>query len=336
MHAARAVGAARAPTPMEATSAIDFTSKLEDLRRKHPQVKVPGDAWTWSLEELEAYFLSGGKTAAERKAMEKMTPQKRKSSEALDFEINDALTLLGQLTEGFSDASFQDALKQLQLQYPERKTKGHPDSSSYFEAFESLVLAVYVKVLPAFRLTPDWDGVREMNSKMKDALHHPKVKKVQEDMNTLMGLPRNALFTPPSKGSELFLYRPFADGPVPSYSRPLVEDEDGDEAHEFLVEDKETGELRPHGPTSLGQELWFLVVHKPAVVIREQPDEKAKMVGRKKAGKRLRVQTVKDGKWLQLHHSELVKLGVQQAWVLMDPVEAGLPPDQPLLERVPG
>lgn len=332
MHAARSVGAG--PTPMEATSAIDFTSKLEDLRRRHPQVKVPGDAWTWSLEELEAYFHSGGKTAAERKAA--MTPQKRKSSEALEFEIADALSLLGQLTECFADASFQDALKQLQLQYPERKTKGHPDSHSYFEAFESLVLSVYVKVLPVFSLTPDWDGVREMNSKMKDALHHPKVKKVQEDMNVLMGLPRNAQFTPPSKGSELFLYRPLADGPVPSYARPLVEDEDGDEAHEFLVEDKETGELRPHGPTSLGQELWFLVVHKPAVVIREQPDEKAKMVGRKKAGKRLRVQTVKDGKWLQLHHSELVKLGVQEAWVLMDPVEAGLPPDHPLLERVPG
>eukprot|EP00913_Durusdinium_trenchii_P030624 g28681.t1 len=39
------------------------------------------------------------------------------------------------------------------------------------------------------------------------------------------------------------------------------------------------------------------------------------MVGRKKAGKRLRIQSVKDGKWLQLHPSELVKLAAQEGWV---------------------
>mmetsp|Transcript_92530 Transcript_92530/g.167128 ORF Transcript_92530/g.167128 Transcript_92530/m.167128 type:complete len:206 (+) Transcript_92530:450-1067(+) len=202
------------------------------------------------------------------------------------------------------------------------------------QAFEAITLTVYAKVLPNWGLSPDWDGVREMIRRTADALNHPKVKKAQEEISVLMGLPRNATFTPPSKGAELILHRPNCDGPVPGFSRPLVQDEDGDEAHEFLVEDLATGDLKQQGPSAMEEELWFVVLQKPAVVIREAPDNEAKMVGRKKVAKRLRAQLVKDGKWLQLHHTELVRLGVQEAWVCMDPVESGLPADQPLLERV--
>ncbi|CAJ1333406.1 unnamed protein product [Effrenium voratum] len=329
---------------LEATSAIDFSAKLEDLRRKHPQVKVPSDAWTWKPEELEAWFASGGTSkvplatsAAAKEApapKEAATPKKRSHGEAFGFEIQEALQLQQQLLTAFSEAEFQENLKSLQAQYPERKTKGHYDSLAFFEAFNSLALTVYTKVLPDWKLQANWDGVREMLSKMQDALTHPKVKKVQEEINVTMGLPRNAIFAPPSKCSELFIFRPDGDGPVPGYALPLFQDEDGDEAHEFLVEDEETGELKVRGASSLEQEMWYQVNHKPAVMIREQPDEKAKMVGRKKAGKRLRIQSVKDGKWLQLHQSELVKLGVQEAWVVLDPVEAGLPAGAPLLEKV--
>jgi len=326
---------------MEATSAIDFTAKLEDLRRKHPQVKVPSDAFTWKPEELEAWFASGGTSktapapapAAPAPPAEAQTPKKRSHSKAFGYEVEEALQLQQQLLTGFSDPEFQENLKKLQAQYPERKTKGHYDSMSYFEAFNALAHTVYAKVLPDWKLAPNWDGVREMINKMSDALLHPKVKKVQEEINMMMGLPRNAQFVPPSKGSELFLYRPDGDAPVARSSLPLFQDEDGDEAHEFLIEDQDSGELKVQ-TSSLKQEMWYVVVHKPAVMIREQPDEKAKMVGRKKAGKRLKVQHVKDGKWLQLDNSELVKLGVQEAWVLMDPVEAGLPAGQPLLEKV--
>ncbi|CAK9037771.1 unnamed protein product [Durusdinium trenchii] len=168
-----------------------------------------------------------------------------------------------------------------------------------------------------------------------------KVRKLQEEINVMMGLPRNVCFTPPSQKSEFLLFRPAGDAPVPGYSLPLYQDDDGDEAHEFLDEDEETGELKPRGTDTLkpvggaeAEEVWYQVVHNPAVMIREQPDEKARMVGRKKAGKRLRIQSVKDGKWLQLHPSELVKLAAQEGWVVMDPVEAGLPAGSPLLEKV--
>lgn len=202
-----------------------------------------------------------------------------------------------------------------------------------WEAFESLTLSVHAKVMPQWGLSADWDGVREMISRMMEALKHPKVKKLQEEINILMGLPRNARFTPPSKGQEMFLYRPNADGPVPGPPRPMVVDEDGDEGHEFLVEDLETGELQRKGPTALDAEIWYQVLFKPAVVVREQPDEKSKMVGKKKAGKRVRVSRVVDGKWLQLHHSELVRMGVQEAWLLLDGEEIGMPGEK-LLERI--
>lgn len=318
-----------------ATSADDdFGVRLDELRKQHPTVDVPTEVWTWSVSDLEAFFSSGGTVRPRLAVRRSLTRTKRGADEvATEFEVGEALRLQGQLREAFKDDMFQDALKRLQRRYPERKTKGHPDGVAFFEAFEALTLSVHVRVLPSWGITADWDGVREMIARMAQALRHPKVRRTQEEINVLMGLPRNATFTPPTKGEELFLYRPNADGPVPGYPRALVRDEDGDEAHEFLVEDCETGTLQVRGPTALESELWYLVVHRPAV-IREQPDEKSKMVGRKKTGKRVRVQRVVGGKWLQLHHTELVRLGVTEAWVLLDGAESG-PAGQQLLERVP-
>lgn len=36
-----------------------------------------------------------------------------------------------------------------------------------------------------------------------------QVKKLQEEINVIMGLPRNAMFTPPSKSHDLFIFRRF-------------------------------------------------------------------------------------------------------------------------------
>lgn len=312
------------------TAAAEFKARLEALRRQYPNVEPPAEAGTWSLPDLEAFFGSEG--AWRPKARKSGTPKNKDDSMEVEYEVPEALQLQRQLREHFADSYFQDALKRLQLRYPSRKTKGHTDMSAYFEAFEALTLSVHAKVLPEWGLGADWDGVREMIARMAEALKHPKVKKMQEEINVLMGLPRNATFTPPTKGEDVFLYRPNRDGPVPGPTRPMIQDEDGDEAHEFLVEDHE-GELRQRGPTALDQECWYQVAHSPAVVIREQPDEKSKMVGRKKVGRRIRVQRVVDGKWLQLHHTELVKLGVQEAWVLLDGAEMGLAGQQ-LLTKV--
>mmetsp|Transcript_40877 Transcript_40877/g.121183 ORF Transcript_40877/g.121183 Transcript_40877/m.121183 type:complete len:313 (-) Transcript_40877:35-973(-) len=306
----------------------DFEHRLNELKMAYPSIEVPSEVWSWTIAQLDAYFASGG---AKRPEVDKSRTPKRKLN-GEEYDVQEALQVQQNLHRGFSDKCFQDALKALQRKFPDRKVKGHPDGAAYFEAFESLTLSVHAKVLPDYGLSPDWDGVRELISRMVDALRHPKVKKMQEEINVLMGLPRNAAFTPPGKGADMFIFRPNKDGPVPGFPRDMVRDEDGDEAHEFFVEDAD-GELKPRGPTAMEQEVWYQVVHTPAVVIREQPDEKSKMVGRKKAGKRLRVQQVKDDKWLQLHHSELVRLGVQEAWVLLDGAEMGLA-GQKLLEKV--
>jgi hypothetical protein len=313
------------------SDAVVFAARYELLKTKWPAVEVPGDIWSWSLPELEDFYESGGikrPKAPERKAG---PPRKRNPGE--EYSVQEALQLQGQLHDGFADAPFQDALKRLQTRYPQRKSKGHTDGTLFFEAFEALTLSVHMRVLPEWHLSADWDGVREMISLMTKALDHPKVRKKQEEINMLMGLPRDATFKPPTKGEDMFIYRPNRDGHVPGYPLDLVHDDDGDEGHEFLVEDRETGELRPCGPSALDQACWFEVVHKPAVVIRARPDVKSDMVGRKKFGKQVRVAKVVDGKWLQLHHSELPKLGAQEAWVLLDGAEQGLA-GETLLERV--
>lgn len=390
------------PGLMDAT---EFGVKLGELRRRHPSVEVPPDLQTWRREDVDAFFSTGGtwrpRTTSQQEQQSAPTPAKRKRSlEGNEYSISEALKIQSQLHEGFEDQAFQKELKQLQQRFPERKTKGHQDGAAYFEAFESLTLGVHARVLPEWGLTADWDGVRQMMSRMSEALRHPKVKKKQEEINVLMGLPRNAQFTPPTKCEEIFLYRPHGDGPVPGYLRPLSQDDDGDEGHEFFVEDIETGELRMHGspmapapaavlpgitarrslssvsgsrqggmPAGTGVvgatangngtaaangpavgaaagngaagarlgtqvgDCYYQVLHKP-VIIRGRPDTDATMVGRRKAGKRLRVQKVVDGKWLLLHTSEVEKLGVAEGWVLLDGGEVGLEGEK-LLERVP-
>lgn len=52
------------------------------------------------------------------------------------------------------------------------------------------------------------------------------------------------MMEPTGGTSSVFLYRPARDAQVPGYPLQLVEDDEGDRAHEFFVEDLETGEMR--------------------------------------------------------------------------------------------
>jgi hypothetical protein len=268
-------------------------------------------------------------------------PERTPEEQELQYSQDDAVDIQELLKKGFGQKNFQDGLKRIQSKYPERRTKGHRDMPAYFGAFENLTLAVFSSVLPKLpgKLEASWDGVRELNWRMEDALQHPKIQKTQEEINVLMGLPRNAIFQPPKREEELFVFHPECDAPVPSFTRPTVVDEDGDEGHEFFVEDPETGDLVTHGPTALedGKDgdsgCWYVVLHKPAVVLRAKASVKAEMVGRKKTGKSMRVQKVVDGRWVQLHSEELPRLGVTEAWAPIDGAEMGLP-GQPLLQKM--
>lgn len=351
---ARTTSAGEVPKARSKDQGPAFGKRFMELRKEYPTVEVPSDMWTYALSDLEAYFKSKGAEAAAGQPMppaadQAMPPadQERKSprssrkrkamgpppEDEMQYSPEEALDIQGQLQEGFGHRSFQDELRRLQDTFPKRKDKGHKDMASFVDAFENLTLSVFTSVLPRLKFDATWDGVREMIARMDDALKHPKVKKTQEEINVLMGLPRNAIFQPPRREQELFIFHPDCDAEVPSFTRPTVMDEDGDEGHEFFVEDPETGELKIQGPTALEDaDCWYVVLHKPSVVLRSKPDVKADMVGRKKTGKRVRVQRVVDNQWAQLHAAELVRLGVKEAWAPVDGAIMDLP-GQKMLER---
>eukprot|EP00435_Cladocopium_sp_Y103_P023806 s1685_g5.t2 len=173
-----------------------------------------------------------------------------------------------------------------------------------------LVMTVFCGILPTHGLRGDWDGVGDMFAQMASALKNSKVKKQHEEINTLLGLPRDARLAA-SRREDLFVYCPGGDGTVlvPG-SHGAIEDEDGDVAHEFLIEDEATGELR----VSVATNTWFRALQ--TVAIRSSPSIKSTSVGACTKGQRLSVQRILNDRWLQLHESELQALGVPEAWIL--------------------
>lgn len=255
--------ATSAGSPSKATSAgnaTDYETRLAELRRKWPacaELEVPLNASKWSVKELENFFESGGfiKPLSERspkKPKEAPKPAAKPAAKKLQmngdvpdvpqFSVTEAMQLQEQLRNVFKEKDFQQRLLKLQNQFPHRKERGHADGPTFFEAFETLTMTGYYKVLPIYNLQGDWVGVQDMYAKLRTALMHPKVKKNHEEINTLLGLPRDAVLKP-SKKAEVFIYRPKRDGGVPGYAWPLVKDDEGDEAHEFFIEDQVTGDL---------------------------------------------------------------------------------------------
>lgn len=229
----------------------------------------------------------------------------------VQFTLPEALHLQERLLTAFKSADFQQKLQRLQRQYPQRKLRGHNDGKAYFEAFEVLVMTVYHRILPAHGLQGDWEGVGEMFMRIETAMRNGKVKKQHEEINTLLGLPREAKLAP-SRRQDLFVYCPGADGGVPSFSLHVVEDEDLDQAHEFLVE--EEGELRA---TIMSTKSWYLV--RERALVRSAADVKSRVLGERGVGQRIlghKILHDAAGRWLQLHESELRKLGnAPEAWV---------------------
>eukprot|EP00930_Biecheleria_cincta_P045956 TRINITY_DN31679_c0_g1_i3.p1 TRINITY_DN31679_c0_g1~~TRINITY_DN31679_c0_g1_i3.p1 ORF type:complete len:693 (+),score=159.28 TRINITY_DN31679_c0_g1_i3:100-2178(+) len=329
----RAPGAAKKAKPVTAESTAaapaggsdqpDFSSRLQELREEFPgcvDLEVPVEAARWSASDLRNFFESGGfiRPKGNTAGVQPDTSSTGTKLEAAaapakdNFATGTAMKLLDNLHANFGSKDFQQKLQSLQRRYPERRTRGHRDGAAYFESFEALVLTVYQRVLPAHGLRGDWDGVQEMFSKLTSALHHPKVKKQHEEINLLLGLPREARLVS-SRREDALVYCPGADAAAPEAEPALFEDEDGDKAQEFLVEDEASGELQS---VARSIDSWFKVLQKPCAPIRNFPDEQSGQLGKFDKGKRLRVQRIA-GRWLLLHQTELQKLGgVAEAWVL--------------------
>lgn len=252
--------AAAAQQQQEAKPAVNadasYEARVQALRDQYPgfEEQLPAEAQKWSQKDLENYFESGGfikpkpGRPAQAQQSSPSSPPRRSCDEVPDVDqmpMNEALKLQEKLKEGFRAKEFQERLAVLQRKYPHRKERGHEHGARYFEAFEALVVSVYSRVLPKYGLKPDWEGVREMYARLHTALQSGKVKKNQEEINILLGLPRDAVFKPSKKSEDVpFVYCEQRDGNCPGYILPTVCDESDDEAHEFLVEDPETGELQ--------------------------------------------------------------------------------------------
>mmetsp|Transcript_116836 Transcript_116836/g.371899 ORF Transcript_116836/g.371899 Transcript_116836/m.371899 type:complete len:342 (-) Transcript_116836:44-1069(-) len=238
------------PPPVKAGEAAgdEFERRVEELRERFPGFEdpLPLDAASWAPKDLENFVESGGfvrPKAPDRPLAPPPAPPPVVAAAEGAFGVPQAVQLQDQLHAGFQEQGFQDRLLRLQRAHPLRKERGHPDGAKFVEAFEALVLTVFSRVLPKHGLQPDWDGVQDMHARMALAMLNAKVRKRQEDINTLLGLPRDAVLRPPKRAEDVFVYRPDRDGGVPGYSLPSFTDEDGDEAYEFLVEDPATGEL---------------------------------------------------------------------------------------------
>lgn len=307
-----------------ANDEADFSSRLQQLREEFPgcvDLEVPPEAAAlWTAIDLRNFFESGGfirpkgipPAASSGPSSTGTKPEVAAAPVKDQFPTSTAMQLQDKLKANFGSKDFQHKLQTLQRRYPERRTRGHRDGAAYFESFEALVLTVYQRVLPAHGLRGDWDGVQEMFSKLTSALHHPKVKKTHEEINLLLGLPREAKLVS-SRREDAFVYCPGADAGTPDAEPAPFEDSDGDEAQEFLVENEVTGELQT---VARSTDSWFKVLQKPCAPLRNFPDERSGQLGKLDKGKRFRVQRVA-GRWLLLHQTELEKLGgVAEAWVL--------------------
>lgn len=251
----------RAAAAPKATDA--FQERVAELRERYPHIELdlPLDARTWSTVELENFFESAGfikpvrptprPNGSAARPKPAVTPKVQGNFQLLP--VPEALRLLEQLHTGFADKQFQESLKKLQAKYPQRKTRGHTDGPFFFESFERLTMTVYSKVLPKAGLRGDFDGVRELSGRMQTAMFTPKVKKAQEEINLLIGLPRDAVWKPASKKEELLAYCAAGDGDIPGFAVPLVMDTDGDMGHEFFIEDLPSGNMIRKGTATGGR-----------------------------------------------------------------------------------
>merc|ERR1719253_149247 len=93
----------------------DFEHRLNELKMAYPSIEVPSEVWSWTIAELDAYFASGG--AKRPEADKSRTPKRKLNGE--EYDVSEALQVQQNLHRGFSDKSFQEALKALQRKFPD-------------------------------------------------------------------------------------------------------------------------------------------------------------------------------------------------------------------------
>jgi len=161
------------------------------------------------------------------------------------FTVKEAEAVLKACRDAFKEDAFQKLLRRCEMQHPRRGQRGHADMQAFLLKLQGLMGHVYETVLPKkpFFLEPGWTGFRSMTARMAQVADDPKVEKLKEEINVVLGLPKHTVLRPPAEAA-MFEEAANGSGSVSGYTMPLLVDVDGDAAHEFWVEDKGSGQLR--------------------------------------------------------------------------------------------
>lgn len=163
------------------------------------------------------------------------------------FSVEEVLQLQTALKEAFAEESFQRLRRRAEAMFPKRGVRGHDDVEAFSRHLHELLHSVYRIVLPRkpWSLRPGNEGARTMMSRIANVSENPRVVRMREEINVLLGLPKQMILRPPPEEPLLV---EVTDGrrsasSVPSYTVPLLTDTDGDQAHEFWEEDPKAGTL---------------------------------------------------------------------------------------------
>lgn len=163
------------------------------------------------------------------------------------FSVDEVLQLQTALKEAFAEESFQRLRRRADTLFPQRGVRGHEHAEGFSRHLHELLNSVYRVVLPRkpWCLRPGNAGARTMMSRMTSVSEDSRIIKMREEINTLLGLPKQMILRPPPEEPVFVLNsRGGKDATVISeYTLPLLMDVDGDQAHEFWEEDPKVGTL---------------------------------------------------------------------------------------------
>merc|ERR1712137_69897 len=184
-----------------------------------------------------------------RKDSSEPSPKRSKSDhggadagKAKQFTVPEAVAILEALRDAFKKDSFQKPRRHIEAAHPRRSQRDHGDGPAFMKLLQAQLERVYSVVLPRppWTLDPGWAGFQQMESRMRSVSQEPRVVQLLEEINTLLGFPKQFVIRAPPE-EPVVVEMPDGSGSVPQ--EVLLTDEDGDRAHEFWKEGTD-GQLR--------------------------------------------------------------------------------------------
>mmetsp|Transcript_44755 Transcript_44755/g.96197 ORF Transcript_44755/g.96197 Transcript_44755/m.96197 type:complete len:220 (-) Transcript_44755:169-828(-) len=155
--------------------------------------------------------------------------------------LKEVVKIYDQLTKACSEPEFQRQLRILEARYPRRGNPDHPDQLNYFREIHRVFPVVLKKALSQFPntgLRATWNGWMDFQTRATAFTSDQKYLKAKGDFNKAMGFPREFTLRPPPEDPVVQEVMHEPGKATMEQDLSLLVDSDGDEAHEFWVEDR--------------------------------------------------------------------------------------------------